>query len=121
MKHVLLLAAIFALALSSSNARIKTGKVSDPGIGANAEVVEGVTVNRQKAHVKPGYKFVRESSKSVRVMKIGNGQAFMPMGTLTCTGQPGRVCEVFISNDDAQCNGGCYFVGVRGAPRAISP
>lgn len=121
MKHVLLLAAIFALALSSTSARMEKGSVIGNRTSANADAVEGATVNRQKAQVKSGYRFVRASSKSVNVMKTGNGTANIQTGTLTCTGQSKKVCEVFISNDAAWCNGGCYFVGVRGAPRATSP
>jgi len=120
MKHVLLLSAIFAFALSSTSARIDTAGVSEAAIRSIAADVEGVIVNRQKARTKPGYTFLRASSRSVNVMKTGNGQASIQTGTLTCTSQQKRVCEVYISNDDAYCNGGCYFVGVRGAPRATS-
>ncbi len=42
----------------------------------------------------------------------------MQTGTLTCTGAQGKTCDIYIGTDVAQCSGGCYFVGVRGAPRA---
>jgi hypothetical protein len=115
MKHILLLAVMLALAFGSSVARIE--RETDSGLGANAADVEGVTLNGQKARAKPGYQFQRESSKSVAVFKTSN-TARIQTGTITCTGQQGRTCEVFISKSEAQCSGGCYFVGVRGAPRA---
>jgi hypothetical protein len=115
MKHILLLTVILTLAFGSSVARVERGTNSQPG--ANAADVEGVTLNGQKARVKPGYQFQRESSKSIAVFKISNA-ARIQTGTITCTGQQGRKCEAFISKQDAQCSGGCYFVGVRGAPRA---
>jgi hypothetical protein len=93
------------------------GKAVEAGTGANPQDVEGVILNRQKAHVKAGYQFRRENSKSVAIMRIMR-ESIRQTGTITCTGRPGKVCEVFISKDDAECNGGCYFVGVRGVTRA---
>lgn len=118
MKLILLLAVVFTLAFGSAAARMEGGNFVNSGIGANTENVEGVILNKQKASAKPGYRFQRESSKSVAVMKIIRGVAIRQVGTLTCTSDGGRTCEVFLNTNEAQCSGGCYFVGVRGAPRA---
>ncbi|MBA3767359.1 MAG: hypothetical protein H0W99_10295 [Acidobacteria bacterium] len=115
MKHILLLAVMLALTFGSSVARVERG--TNSVLAANAADVEGVILNKQKARVKPGYQFERESSKSVGVFKISNTARFQT-GTITCTGRQGLICEAFVSKSQAACNGGCYFVGVRGAPRA---
>jgi hypothetical protein len=110
-KHILLLAVMLVLAFVSSVARTSSG------LGANAADVEGVTFDRQKAFLKPGYRFARESVNSAAVLKISN-VARLQTGTITCVGQRSRSCELFISGFSAQCSGGCYFVGVRGGVRA---
>jgi hypothetical protein len=110
-KHILFLAVMLALAFVSSVARTSSE------LGAYAADVEGVTLDRQKAFLKPGYQFERESSKSAAVLKTSN-VARIQTGTITCTRQDSRTCKVFISRAQAQCSDGCYFVGVRGVPRA---
>jgi hypothetical protein len=111
MKHILLLAVMLALVVGSSVAR------TDFSLRENASDVEGVTFDRQKAFLKPGYRFARESVNSAAVLKISN-VARLQTGTITCVGQRSRSCELFISGFNAQCSGGCYFVGVRGGIRA---
>jgi hypothetical protein len=113
MKYILLLAAMLSLALASPSTRAVNGNTHN----LLPVEVEGVILNQQKARVKPGYQFQRASSKSVAVLKTSN-MARIQTGTITCTAQGNRTCEVFISKDQAQCSGGCYFVGVRGVPRA---
>ena len=115
MKHILLLAVMLALAFGSSVAHVE--RETNSVLGANAADVEGVILNKQKASVKPGYEFQRESSKSVAVFKISNVARFQT-GTIICTGRQGLICEAFVSKSQAACNGGCYFVGIRGATRA---
>jgi hypothetical protein len=87
-------------------------------MSANAVDVEGVIIERQRlARLKPGYTFRRESRSSVSVLKTIR-EAIMQTGTLTCTRADRRACTVDIGGDTAKCSSGCYFVGVRGAPRA---
>jgi hypothetical protein len=111
MKHILLLAVTLALVVGSSVAR--TGfSLMEP-----ASDVEGVTFDRQKAFLKPGYRFERESVMSAAVLKTSNF-ARIQTGTITCVGQRSRSCELSFSRFNAQCSSGCYFVGVRGGIRA---
>jgi hypothetical protein len=118
MKLILLLALMLALAFGSSVARTEMGNATASGGGKGAADVEGVIMNRQKASAKPGYYFTRRSNKSVAVIKNGGGVAAIQTGTLTCTTGQRKTCEVYVQPDAAQCSGGCYFVGVRGAERA---
>jgi hypothetical protein len=117
MKHILLLTTMLSLALASSAPRMGIGNIHNSVTDMPLVDVEGVILNQQKARVKPGYQFQRESSKSVAILKISN-IARIQTGTITCTAQGNRICEVFISKNQAQCSGGCYFVGIRGVPRA---
>lgn len=118
MKHMLLFAFMFTLTLGSSTARVWMGNSGVNGSGTNVSDVEGAIINRQKAQAKPGYYFVRQSSKSVSVIKNARGVAAIQTGTLTCVGQPGKTCDVFVNTEVAQCSGGCYFVGQPGGVRA---
>jgi hypothetical protein len=111
MKHILLLAVMLTLVACSSIAR------ADFRARENVSDVEGVTFDRQKAFLKPGYRFERESVRSAAVLKTSN-VARIQTGTITCVGQRSRSCELHFSGSQAQCSGGCYFVGVRGGIRA---
>ena len=112
MKHILLLAFMFALVFSTSAGTRQTAHFADSGVDAKAEDVEGVTIERQRvARLKPGYSFKRESRSSLSVLKTVR-EAAIQTGTLTCKGK--RVCTVEIGGDFAKCSSGCYFVGVRG-------
>jgi hypothetical protein len=111
MKHILLLVVMLALVAGSSVAR------ADFNPREKASDVEGVTLDRQKAFLKPGYQFESVSSKSVAVVKISN-VARIQTGTITCVGQGNRTCKVYVGKTQAQCSGGCYFVGARGGVRA---
>jgi hypothetical protein len=82
----------------------------------NTTDVEGVTFDRQKAFLKPGYRFERESITSAAVVKTSN-VARIQTGTITCVSQRSRSCELFFSGFNAQCSSGCYFVGIRGGVR----
>jgi hypothetical protein len=110
MKHVLLLAVMLVLVAGSSIAR------TDFSLRENASDVEGVTFDRQKAFLKPGYRFERESVMSAAVLKTSNFGRIQT-GTITCVSQRSRSCELSFSGFNAQCSGGCYFVGVRGGIR----
>lgn len=111
MKYTLLLAVILALVAGSSVAR------TDLKLKGNASDVEGVTLDWQKAFLKPGYRFEGVNSKTVAVFKISN-VARIQTGTITCVGQGNKTCTVYVGRTQAQCSGGCYFVGVRGGVRA---
>jgi hypothetical protein len=118
MKYFLLLAVMFVLAFGSSAISTETRAVGGSNMNANAVDVEGVTIERQRlALLKPGYAFRRESRSSVSVLKTIR-DAGIQTGTLTCTRADKRACTVEINGDAAKCSSGCYFVGVRGAPRA---
>jgi hypothetical protein len=111
MKRILLLTVMLALVIGSSatfSLNLRSVRASD---------VEGVTFDRQKAFLKPGYRFERESVNSATVLKTSN-LARIQTGTITCVGQRSRSCELSLSGFNAQCSGGCYFVGVRGGVRA---
>jgi hypothetical protein len=111
MKHILLLALMLALVASPSVARI------DLSFREHTSDVEGVTFDRQKAFLKPGYRFERESGVSAAVLKTSNF-ARIQTGTITCVSQRSKSCELSLSGFNAQCSSGCYFVGVRGGIRA---
>jgi hypothetical protein len=113
MKRTLLFAILLTSAIGSSAARIEMGSPRSLGIGTSMADVPGVIINGQKARVKPGYKFARESKSSVSVWKIGQGVASMQTGMLSCTGRK-KTCEAFIDRELAYCSGGCYFVGAPG-------
>ena len=113
MKRTLLFAILLASAIGSSAARVEMGSPRGLGIGTSVADVPGVIINGQKARVKPGYKFERESKSSVSVWKIGTSVAAIQMGTLSCRGQK-KTCEAFIDRELAYCSGGCYFVGAPG-------
>lgn len=118
MKHILLLTIMFALVFISSAAPTEMRATEGSGVRANAVEIEGVTIESQRlAHLKPGYSFRRESRNSIAVMKTIR-DAILQTGTLTCTRTDRRACAVDIGGDTAKCSSGCYFVGVRGAPRA---
>jgi hypothetical protein len=117
MKYILILAVMFALIFSSSAAPKERRAKGDSRVGANAVDVEGVTIESQRlAQLKPGYTFRRVSRNSVSVWKTIREASFQT-GTLTCT-RPKGACTVDLGGDTAKCSSGCYFVGVRGAPRA---
>lgn len=111
MKYILLLTFMLTLVVGSSVAR------SNFKLRENASDVEGVTFDRQKAFLKPGYRFERESVNSAAVVKTSNA-ARIQTGTITCVGQRSRSCELSLSGFNAQCSSGCYFVGTRGGVRA---
>ncbi|MDT4896842.1 MAG: hypothetical protein QOH25_1919 [Acidobacteriota bacterium] len=120
MKHILLLAVILMFVFGSSAVPTETRAVGDSIVNVNAAEVEGVTIEHQQlAILKPGYAFRRESRSSVAVMKTVRDASFQT-GTLTCTSPRRRrgVCTVEFNGDRAKCSSSCYFVGVRGAPRA---
>lgn len=117
MKHILLLAAMFVVVLSSSAAtkETPTGRVSV--VSANVAEIEGVEFDGQKAWLKVGYQFQLESNSSVAVLKTSN-VARIQTGTLTCTRQGRGECTVRIDRSRAACSYQCYFVGYRGGGRA---
>jgi len=118
MKHILLLAVMFVIVFGSSFARTGTPTARVSVVSANVVEIEGVEFfNGQKARLKAGYQFQRESRSSVAVMKTFRG-AGIQTGTLTCT-RPGRnLCSVKFNGDRAICDVNCYFVGYRGGVRA---
>jgi hypothetical protein len=86
-------------------------------MSANVVEIEGVDFKGQKALLKAGYQFQRESSSSVAVLKTSD-VARIQTGTLTCT-RPGKGgCRVDISRTRAACSNNCYFVGYRGGALA---
>ena len=118
MKHILLLAVMFALVFGSSAGTTETRAVGDSGVSAYPVDVEGVTIySQQKALLKPGYSFKRESKSSLAVMKNLRDASFQT-GTLTCTSPGKRICTVDFNRDRAGCSNNCYFVGVRGGIKA---
>ena len=118
MKHILLLAVMFALVFGSSAAPLETRAVGVSGVSATPEDVEGVIIERQRsALLKPGYAFRRESRSSLAVLKTTNNAA-LQMGTLTCIRPDKRACTAEFGGDRAKCSSGCYFVGVRGGLKA---
>jgi hypothetical protein len=80
-------------------------------MSANVVEIEGVTFKGQKALLKAGYQFQKESRSSLVVLKTSN-VARIQTGTLTCTG-PKRGCRVDIYGERAVCSNNCYFVGYR--------
>lgn len=120
MKHIVLLTILFVLAFGSSAAPNETPTAHASVLSANAMEIEGVELNgqyAQKARLKIGYQFQRESSSSVAVLKSSN-VARIQTGTLTCT-RPGRGgCTVRVDRETAVCSQSCYFVGYRGGVRA---
>jgi hypothetical protein len=112
MKHTLLIAVMFVLVFGSSAAPTETATARLSVVSANAVEVEGVEFKGQKALLKAGYQFQRESTSSVAVLKTSN-VARIQTGTLTCT-RPGKGgCSVDISRTRAACSNNCYFVGYR--------
>jgi hypothetical protein len=112
MKHILLLAVMLVLAFGSSFARTETPMARVSLVSTNVVDVEGVDFKGQKALLKTGYQFERESTSSVAVLKTSN-EARIQTGTLTCT-RPGKGgCRVDISRTRAACSNNCYFVGSR--------
>lgn len=116
MKHILLIVVMLVLVFGSSFARTETPKARVSVVSANVVEIEGVEFKGQKALLKPGYQFERESRSSLVVLKASN-VARIQTGTLTCTG-PKRGCRVDIYGERAACSNNCYFVGVRGGVRA---
>ena len=117
MKHILLLAVTLVLVFGSSLARTGTPTARVSGMSANVVEVEGVEFKGQKAMLKTGYEFERESRNSVAVLKTSN-VARIQTGTLTCM-RPGRGgCSVDISRTRAACSNNCYFVGYRSGAMA---
>lgn len=113
MKRTILFAILLTSAIGSSAARIEIGSPRSLGIGTSMADVPGVTINGQKARVKPGYKFERASKSSVSVWRIAKDVAAIQTGTLSCRGQK-KTCEAFIDRELAYCSSGCYFVGAPG-------
>jgi hypothetical protein len=116
MKHILLIAVMLVLVFGSSFARTETATARVSGMSANVVEVEGVEFKGQKALLKAGYEFQRESRSSLVVLKTSN-VARIQTGILTCTG-PKRGCRVDIYGTRAACSNNCYFVGYRGGIRA---
>jgi opacity protein-like surface antigen len=116
MKHILLLAVMLVLAFGSSAAPTETSTARVSGVSANVVEIEGVEFKGQKALLKAGYEFQRESRSSVVVLKTSN-VARIQTGILTCTGLK-RGCRVDIYRERAACSNDCYFVGYRGGVRA---
>lgn len=113
MKRTLLFTILLTGAIGSSAARIEMASTRSLGTATSMADVPGVIINGQKARVKPGYKFERESKSSVSVWRIGKEVASMQTGTLSCKGQK-KTCEAFIDRELAYCSSGCYFVGAPG-------
>jgi hypothetical protein len=113
MKQVFLLAGMLVLVFGSSVARTGTPTAHISGMSTNVVEIEGVEFKGQKALLKAGYQFQRESRSSVAVLKTSN-VARIQTETLTCT-RPGKGgCSVDISRTRAACSNNCYFVGYRG-------
>lgn len=116
MKYILLLAIMFVFVFGSSVARTETPTARVLGMSTNIVEIEGVEFQGQKALLKAGYQFQRESRSSLAVLKTSN-VARIQTGTLTCTG-PKRGCRVDIYGERAACSNNCYFVGYRGGVKA---
>ena|SRR5215213_1674170 len=116
MKHILLLAVMLVLTFGSSASQTETLTARLSGMSAKIVEIEGVEFKGQKALLKTGYEFQRESRSSLVVLKTSN-VARIQTGTLTCT-RPGKGgCRVDIYGERAACSNGCYFVGYRGGAR----
>jgi opacity protein-like surface antigen len=116
MKHILLLAVMLVLVFGSSAARTEMPKAGMSDMTANVVEIEGVTFKGQKALLRAGYQFQKESRSSLVVLKTSN-VARIQTGSLTCMG-PKRGCRVDIYGERAVCSNNCYFVGYRGVVKA---
>jgi opacity protein-like surface antigen len=116
MKHFLLLAVMLLLALGTPAVPTATPTARVLAMSANPVEIEGVEFKGQKALLKAGYEFQRESRSSVVVLKTSN-VARIQTGILTCTG-PKRGCRADIYGERAACSNNCYFVGTRGGVKA---
>ncbi len=110
---------MLVLAFGSSAFPTETSTARVSVVSANAVEIEGVEVQfkGQKARLKAGYEYQRESRRTLAVLKTSN-VARIQTGTLTCTRQGRGECTVDFDRETAACSYGCYFVGSRGVARA---
>ena len=124
MKHISLLAVIFALAFGSSPARIEMRAASDSGGGVSASDVEGARIRGDRAYAAKGYEFAQTSRSSVVVIKITSNMR-RQTGTLNCVSSENHAaCYTYVSGykreAECGCTDGSYrFVGVPGGPPNI--
>jgi hypothetical protein len=123
MKHILLLAAIFALVFGSTAARLERGTAGGSVVKSIADNVPGAIIDGWQASTKAGYEFAPESRNSVSVIKTGGrGSARLQTGSLMCVSAGKGNCDAFIvggrSNAVCKDRERCHFVGIRGGVRA---